>query len=183
MLYKNISNSKIVVIFYSVVTLISLLIGTSINIAVAQEASSLSQAQEIIAICTEDRNHMNKALDFLKKEVTFSTGLPINEDKDWLPKALINEKLSLSYDNLIAARNTIDSDCKTMDYITSLLSKLQEGKISGEDSQLLSKTERQVTISLNNWKKEYIIFWHVLAETIHQYQENTKLAIPSSPAQ
>ncbi len=157
----------------------------------AEEAfNTLQKVSQIIGICSTGRQTMGQSIYFLKKEVPFHTSLPIEEGSNWIHKALMNEKISLSYDNLASVRNVIDLDCKTANYITSLLPKVQAGGPIKEDATVIDETFHQLTTNVRDWKKEYITFWQTLTETIHQYQENTKASqspagstSPSIPAQ
>jgi hypothetical protein len=156
----------------------------------ADAASTAYKAEHIGNICATDRLEMDQAVDFLKKEITFHTSLPTEGLDSWIPEPLMNEKISLSYDNLSAARGAVDLDCKSADYVASLLPKIQAGESLGEDGTVIDETFRQLTNSVTSWKKEYITFWQVLTETIQQYKENAKAAIsptstnePNIPAQ
>ena len=134
----------------------------------------IEKAQYLLNQCAAAPKKMDQALTFIKDEITYHTKLPLATDPDWIPKPLMNEKLSLSYDNVVTSRKGIDLDCQSALYITALVSTLQTGgTITADDSTLIEGTATRLSSDMEGWKHDYTVFWQVLHETMQQYRENT----------
>lgn len=150
--------------------------------AQAEGNALLSTARSVVSSCKDIPEKIDKALNFLKEEVTYHTKLPLHDAPDWLPKPLMNEKLSLSYENMMLSRKSFDTDCQSIPYITALLPGLESGStITADDTTLIEGISTRLATDIAAWKQDYTIFWKSLHETIQQYQENkANTTLPSA---